>query len=652
MTDHRIHLSFAVGPVQGFVAQARRTRDLWAGSWLLSYLTECALAAAETAGGSAIIPHRDDSMRGQVTSVHGPVGGIPNRFELIFESDDKARQAAWVAESAFRGAWQSVADAVWTEYVQAIAARGKDTAEIWHRQVENFWELSWVIAAPASGEKTIGRLASARKAFRNVRTTVEHGVKCSLMGDLQEVSGHGPGVEQKAFWNEVHTRVGKHDLGDDERVCAIALVKRLFPHVIEAALDERAEKANIEMLQDQIGWSSTAFFAARPWLAAVEGWEGAKRFAERARNGGIGRGERQAAREAKLPDWAGLDATAWFANALEQNEWGVQKEALARLFKELRKLHDEVGDPPIQHYALLTMDGDSMGKLLSQLGDPSKLSECLGRFAGQVEGIVSQYGGRTIYAGGDDVLAMLPARGALQAATDLARAYTQSFENTATRSDTTLSGAIVFAPWKFSLRQVLKTGHHLLDEVAKERTGRDALVIGILQSSGLNAVWSAPWSVVRGERQGVPPLDDMLEAFGTANADQEKAEFNASYLYRLREQFGRLLGDFREEPGHFEKLPEDLSTAHGNDDDASLGLLGDIAHAEHRRRMSKEERKRRPPEDTRKVVEKLMALSRKWDRDINRQQLVLCDPRTFSFDGWRVARFLKQIQEGKATTHD
>lgn len=651
MTDHRIHLSFAVGPVQGFVAQARRTRDLWAGSWLLSYLTEGALAAAETAGGSAIIPYRGDSIRGQVMNVRGPVGGIPNRFELVFDSDDKARQAARAAESAFRGAWRSVADAVWTEYVQAIAERGKDTAEIWRRQVENFWEQSWVIAAPASGEKTIGRLASARKAFRNVRTTVEDGVKCSLMGDLQEVSGHGPGVEQKAFWNEVHTRVGKHDLGDNERLCAVALVKRLFPHVIEAALGERAEKANIEVLQGQIGWPSTAFFAARPWLAAVKGREDAKQFAERAQNGGIGRSERQAAREAGLPDWAGVDATAWFANALEQNEWGVQRERLTGLLKELRKLHDDAGDPPIQHYALLTMDGDSMGKLLSQLGDPSKLSECLGHFAGQVEDIVSRYGGRTIYAGGDDVLAMLPARGALQAAIDLAHAYTRSFENTPTRDAATLSGAIVFAPWKFPLRQVLQTGHHLLDEVAKERTGRDALAIGILQSSGLNAVWSAPWSVVRGEQEGVPPLDDVFEAFGTDDTDQEKAEFNASYLYRLREQFSRLLGDFREKPGHFKTLPEGLVPAHDNGD-TSFGLLGDIAHAEYRRRMSREERKGSPPEDTRSEVEKLMALSQKWDRDINRQQLVRCDPRTFSFDGWRVARFLKQIQEGKATAHD
>jgi hypothetical protein len=36
---------FHIGPVQGFIAQARRTRDLWAGSFLLSWLAAQAMAA-------------------------------------------------------------------------------------------------------------------------------------------------------------------------------------------------------------------------------------------------------------------------------------------------------------------------------------------------------------------------------------------------------------------------------------------------------------------------------------------------------------------------------------------------------------------------------------------------------------------------------
>ena len=65
-------LDFTIAPVQGFVGQARRTRDFWAGSYLISYLTAHAIKAVlevgatdhnETAaqtGSRIIFPHVDD----------------------------------------------------------------------------------------------------------------------------------------------------------------------------------------------------------------------------------------------------------------------------------------------------------------------------------------------------------------------------------------------------------------------------------------------------------------------------------------------------------------------------------------------------------------------------------------------------------------
>ena len=37
-------LNFSLGPVQGFIARARKTRDFWTGSFLLSYLAGQAMA--------------------------------------------------------------------------------------------------------------------------------------------------------------------------------------------------------------------------------------------------------------------------------------------------------------------------------------------------------------------------------------------------------------------------------------------------------------------------------------------------------------------------------------------------------------------------------------------------------------------------------
>jgi len=47
---------FTLGPVQRFVAQARRTRDLWSGSFLLSYLAGCAMVAVEKNDGAITVP--------------------------------------------------------------------------------------------------------------------------------------------------------------------------------------------------------------------------------------------------------------------------------------------------------------------------------------------------------------------------------------------------------------------------------------------------------------------------------------------------------------------------------------------------------------------------------------------------------------------
>lgn len=644
-----VHLSFSIGPVQGFVAQARRTRDLWAGSWLLSYLAETALAAAEKAGGQAVIPYRPEDARGHVTSVTDPIGGYPNRFEIVFTDQQHAAGAARKAEIAFRSAWQKVTDAVWRRFVAPVASRGNGTDAIWQRQVTNFWELSWVAAEVESGTKTIGHLAACRKLFRNVAAEPEPGTKCSLMGTLQEISGHygrEQRKKQEAFWDEfmAQSEVRSLDIRKGERFCAIALIKRLFPRIIGQAISPEAEKN----LASQENWPSTAFIAALPWLKSIEGdpakLQKARDYADKARREFDWQlSEDRAAREADIP-WAGLDAPAWFSSAVRGNEPGKAKDP-GPLLKALADLQQVTDGKPIPFYALLLMDGDSMGELLESLGDPAALSEGLHTFAAEVDPIIKEHDGRTIYAGGDDVLAVLPAVHALDAATELCTKYRGSFPSV---SDdvSTISGAIVFAHWTFPLRQVLAAAHHLLDDVAKDQTGRDALALGIILGSGTSALWAAPWEAVLGEAEGSHALQSVIDDFGTDESEKELPEFNASYLYHLREQFSRLFDKPLERPGEFGRAQ--LETGPGRGD-----ILFELAHAEYRRRIPKSRLKSLPPAETRPRIEPLMALTRRWRRKKqNGAPVVRPDPGSFCFDGWRIARFLKQVKEGKLNEHD
>lgn len=628
--DHKAFLVFTAGPVQGFVGQARRTRDLWAGSWLLSYLSESALIAAERLNGTAIVPYRGQP--GVFTSEKSKIGGIPNRFEVGFADPEPAAEAGRAAAQGFRQAWLDLCQQVWDRYLETCASKhGNGTREIWDRQIQNFWELSWVVAEDKS---KAGHLAAGRKAYRNSPYTVEYGYKCSLMGTHQELSGHLKRGKGRDFWDAVRTegRISSLDISPAEQLCAVSFVKRLYPKVHKALKDA-----------DAVSWPSTSFIAALPWLKNLDTdhKESVKRYVDLARNlKKIEQSERSSAKEYGV-ELAYLDAQIWYQGGLERNEWGLDKGDLKTLTENFRKLKDQRDKKPLPVWALLVMDGDSLGALLSKLKNATVLSQCLEKFSKLVAETVKNHNGKTVYAGGDDVLAMLPAETAVEAAAELSQKYHDCFSKTEAKGEATISGAIIFAPLHYPFQRLVKQGHELLDKVAKDQTGRDALAIDIVLGSGLSARWSAPWSVVRGEEKA-PGLLQVLPRFRRAEERDESGDpaYNASFLYNLREQFLRLFPDLSGRPGEF--------GMHRLDSD-ELDVLSDIANAEYRRRLGKKHRASRTAAETLKDIEQLMWLSRRYYRDSERRSC--CDKGSFSFDGWRVARFLQQVKEGDLGEH-
>jgi len=569
--------------------------------------------------------------------MHVMVAERDRRFVLKFELKDEAVAAAKAASEGFKSSWQAIATAVWDRFVAHAEPLGNGTRERWGRQVESFWEVNWVVGQASDNDPTIARLDTARKQFRNTFAIEQEGVKCSLMPNYQELSGHRayPRDDMQRFWASLQEHAGDLDLGDSERLCAIALIKRLFPKVSQKAIGVN--------LEDSRAWPSTAFLAATPWLKKLTGEAEvkAKEFARQAENARVGRSEFNAATEAGI-SWAKIDAPVWFKNSLNRNEWEVDATALGQLTKQLTELYEVASKSPIPCYAILMMDGDRMGRLLQQLGAPEKLSQCLGEFTSSVEAIVTEHDGRTVYAGGDDVLALLPAEDALPVATKLSERYRESFAVHSASDVATISAAIVFVHWRQPMRQMLKLAHHLLDDVAKTATGRDALAIGIVQGSGLNALWAAPWKVVRGEARDCHALADILPLFGSNDHDSEREKLNASFLYHLREQFSRLFAKPLEMPGTFGEVAIDTAV--------DSKLFSELANAEYRRRLTRSERKKRTPEETRRQLEPIMSLSRQaTNKDNGTQEVNL---KSFGFDGWRVARFLKQINDGKVGSND
>jgi CRISPR-associated protein Cmr2 len=118
------YLHMSIGPVQTFVAQSRRTRDLWASSYLLSFLAASAMHGAVRAGAKLVSPQlRGNKLWRWLTERATELpstGSVPNQFTLAAKTHEDAVRLATLARAEFAAAWNKVAGAVWKQFVAEI----------------------------------------------------------------------------------------------------------------------------------------------------------------------------------------------------------------------------------------------------------------------------------------------------------------------------------------------------------------------------------------------------------------------------------------------------------------------------------------------------------------------------------------------------
>ncbi len=546
-------VDISIGPVQGFVEQSRRTRDLWGSSYLLAFLTAHAMRGAQEAGAEIVQPFVEKDSLYLWVSGRGKgdpprIGTIPNHFVVKTDGDPGA--VADAARKRFDGAWKQVCDAVWEFHVASSVSHGDGTRAIWDRQVSCFWDFSWI-----AGNKDDHGLLARLKHWRSHWPPNEPGDKCTVMHDLQELSGYvraNDRRKQDDFWNRVRKGMGDLDLQDNERLCAVALVKRLFPRVADKALGWDVGSTH---------WPSTVYVAAVPWMRrVVKTVPGeASSYAERVS---------RAAKDVfpvQHPPFKGLKTTSagnfpkLEANylhrefvldkrlcPLKDGENESTRRKLDKMLKAIYDSKDELGrplGPPSKFYALLLADGDRLGKMVIDAGG-HVVSQALSWFTDEIPRIVERHSGVTIYAGGDDVLAMVPVDDALACVDELATAYPNSFDPAEREHQPTLSAAVVFAPVRLQLRYVLREAHRLLDDVAKDGNGRNSLVAAVLKPGGMNCQWVTTWE--RGNARAVDQIKRLKYGLARSNSGER---LSSSLLYRVRDTLSMLCDWDRWKPG-------------------------------------------------------------------------------------------------------
>jgi len=321
-------LLFQIGPVQEYIAQARRTLDLWSGSYLLSYLVGCGLRhiALNYGPDNVVFPNlcgqpifdlllRDDvwtQARVQLESSGGDqtlwdafgydsdygrrrllTPSLPNRF-LALVPADKAADIAREVEGVIRKAHQDMAAEVWDWASKNLASAGVWTDEQRRRfdaQNQRFLDIAWqVLPWPETPDKAFEATALLPDANKHAE---DQGPRGSLHTIL-ELARRMPSKHRdvRNFECERFPENERHANGRD--ISGWKDRSKLKP---DAKLDNPG--AAWSALYQLVSWQLDAVRQTRAWKAwASGGWD-----VGRASNKDSLNGREEALLDLRGPEW-------------------------------------------------------------------------------------------------------------------------------------------------------------------------------------------------------------------------------------------------------------------------------------------------------------------------------------------------------------
>jgi CRISPR-associated protein Cmr2 len=482
-------LLIALGPVQSFIAQARRTRDLWYGSHLLSELGRAAARRLLEGGAELIFPALDPGdpelapCAQPLRPDNRPPLSVANKLLARVPAEVDPAELARATREAVQGFWHDgLAEPVW-ERCEPLLAPGVRAA--WEEQIATFLEFTaaWTPfddASYAEARRELERTLAARKNLRDFapwRQLRGNVPKSSLDGERETVLC--PRDERSQATKALALR---YRIAEGEQLDAVGLVKRAggdpgqFVPLVNVAL--------------------------ACWIARAAGH--APRELARLSDACAALGVARVTRRVPATGRFGFDASVllpsrWRAVFEEQGLAGdprVWGETHVRPL--LRRMPE-----PYPYVVCLVADGDRMGQALDRLDSPDshrEFSRTLSRFAGRARQIVEQHLGSLVYAGGDDVLAFLPLPTALDCAADLRRAFAEVMTGSRLPDGTqpTLSVGIGVGHVMEGMGELLELGREA-EHIAKRGCGktdepRDALAVVVDLRSGGKRSWRARWS--------------------------------------------------------------------------------------------------------------------------------------------------------------
>jgi CRISPR-associated protein Cmr2 len=522
-------LVVALGPVQQFIGQARRMRDLWFGSHLLSEMSRAVAQALAEDDWELVFPalnRRDLELEPCDGSTRPETGkpplGIANKIVAWRPETDAAdaERVGVVARAAAVAAWRRLAAPV-LETASELIASDLAPHETPEQVIDSFLECYVAWSTYVGDGDFAGALdqaeqaLAARKALRNFAwwegRPVEQGArKSSLDGQRETILFDRVRGEMRKRAELRQARELR--LGLREQLDGIGLVKRAGG--------------------DPDPFVPIARVAIEPWLNAID--QAKRRDPQLYET--FSNLENACVREDIPRTRRGL--TRWLDGAFPydaeiflEGQWPALTKELdlkpangtAAFFKDhVRPLfRSPLSLPePYPYVACLRADGDHMGKTLDALATAAEqrgLSERLAVFAAGVRDIVESHSGLHIYAGGDDVLAFLPVVHAIDCAEKLRAAFIHEMEQADLPLRPTLSIGIGIAHCLTPLAGLLRLGKDA-ETFAKrgkklrdgDKRQRNALAVIVDKRSGDTLRWRRQWDDGPSPGERVGRLRELL----------------------------------------------------------------------------------------------------------------------------------------------
>ncbi len=491
MTAHLLQLS--VGPVQEFIAAARRTRDLWFGSYLLSEISKAAARAVQDHGGNLIFPapNAGDLERGSSLNVANII--------LAEVHDRDPGIIARSAGEAARARWKEFAEKVLSTY-SAILHKN-----IWMEQVDDVVEFyaAWVPFTAenyAARRQRLVRLLAGRKNCRDFLQTAKDrtGVPKSSLDGLRETVL----TEDRSAWHARFRHALRVRFG--EQLDVVGLVKRTA--------------------EGHMPYPSVSRIAADPWLRGIAASESGRQVLGELRDACANlEGEKLVHRinverqhaDYKLFPYEGTTLYRTRHHELWE-ETGEPMERFASLGEALRKVEQHarqagLGSEPDPYLAVLVADGDQMGKAIAGLTDSQQhrtFSRELSAFVTEAGTVVREHHGVLVYSGGDDVLAFVPVDRCLACARRLHTVFGSAMDKALAGVDVskpTLSVGLALGHFLEDLEDLL--GYGRAAEKAAKKPDRDGLAVHLHKRGGAPVRVRKPWAEKLDETE---KLDERL----------------------------------------------------------------------------------------------------------------------------------------------